>query len=91
MIDQGSRIEIMDPNLYKSLGLKLEDLTKYDIPLVGFDGKVVVPKGQISLPVLTKGNEVMENFKVVDFFHHTRQSLVHLGFMPWEWYPPHFI
>lgn len=38
MIDQGSLAEIMYPNLYKGLGLKLDDLSKYDTPLVGFDG-----------------------------------------------------
>ena len=27
MIDQGSRVEIMYPDLYKGLGLKSEDLT----------------------------------------------------------------
>lgn len=44
MIDQGSRIEIMYPNLYKSLGLNLEDLTKYDIPLVM--GRLWYPRGK---------------------------------------------
>ena len=29
MIDQGSTIEIMYPNLYKGLGLKTENLTTY--------------------------------------------------------------
>ena len=37
--------------LFKGLGLKNEDLSKYDTPLVGFDGQVVIPKGQISIPV----------------------------------------
>ena len=45
MVDQGSGIEIMYPDLYKVLNLKLEDLTSYDSPLVGFDGKVVVSMG----------------------------------------------
>lgn len=35
MIDQGSKAEIMYPNLYMGLGLKPEDLSKYDTPLVG--------------------------------------------------------
>ena len=68
MIDQGNRAEIMYPDLYKGLILKLEDLAKYDTPLMGFDGKVVVPKGQISLHVLIEGKEVMVNFIVVDAF-----------------------
>lgn len=68
MIDQGSGAEIMYPDLYNGLGLKLEDLSKYDIPLVGLDGKIVVPEGQIKLLVVTKGKEVMVNFIVVNTF-----------------------
>ena len=41
----------MYPDLYKGLKLKHEDLTGYDSPLLGFDGKVVILKGQIRLPV----------------------------------------
>ena len=51
LMDQGSGVEIMYPNLYKGLNLKLEDFMSYDSPLVGFDGKVVIPKGQIRLPM----------------------------------------
>ena len=35
----------MYPDLYKGLNLKPEDLTGYDSPLLGFDGKFVVPEG----------------------------------------------
>ena len=45
MIDQGSAVEIMYPDLYKGLGLKPEDLTTYNSPLVSFEGKMVVLKG----------------------------------------------
>ena len=45
LVDQGSRIEIMYPDLYKGLNLKPEDLVGYDSPLLSFDGKVVIPKG----------------------------------------------
>ena len=55
LIDQGSGAEMMYPDLYKALGLKPKDLSKYDMPLVGFDGNVVMPKGQISLIVNTEG------------------------------------
>ena len=41
----------MYPDLYKGLGLNPEDLSKYDVPLVGFDGKIVTPKGVIRLLV----------------------------------------
>ena len=51
MIDQGSAVEIIYPDLYKGLGLKTENLTTYSSPLVSFEGKMVVPKGQIRLPV----------------------------------------
>ena len=45
MIDQGSRAEIMYLDLYKGLRLKSKDLSKYDTPLVGFNGKVVGLEG----------------------------------------------
>ena len=44
MVDQGSAVEIMYPDLYKGLGLKPEDLMTYSSPLVSFKGKMVVPK-----------------------------------------------
>ena len=51
MVDQGSAAEIMYHDLYKGLGLKSEDLATYSLPLVSFEGKMVVPKGHIRLPV----------------------------------------
>ena len=51
MVDQGSSAEIMYPDLYKGLNLRPEDLTAYKSPLVSFDGKVVILKGQIRLPI----------------------------------------
>ena len=51
MIDQGSAAEIMYPDLYKGLGLKPKNLTTYSSPLVSFEGKMFVPKGQIRLLV----------------------------------------
>lgn len=45
MIDQGSGAEIVYLNIYKGLGLKSEDLSKYDTPLMGFDGKIVTLEG----------------------------------------------
>ena len=68
MVDQGSCVEIMYPNLYRGLNLKPEDLTAYDSPLVSFDGKLVTPKGQIRLPMQV-GLEVVEvDFIVVDVY-----------------------
>ena len=51
MVDQGSAAEIMYPDLYKGLSLRVEDLTPYSSPLVIFEGKVIIPKGHIRLPV----------------------------------------
>ena len=45
MIDQGSGADVMYPDLFEGLGLKNQDLVKYDTPLVSFDEKVVIPKG----------------------------------------------
>ena len=68
MVDQGSAVEIMYPDLYKGLGLKPEDLMTYSSPLVSFEGKIVVPKGQIRLPVQARANVVEVDFIVVDAF-----------------------
>ena len=68
MVDQGSGAEIMYPDLYRRLNLKPEDMTTYDSPLVSFDGKVIIPKGQIRLPVQA-GSEVVEvDFIVMDAY-----------------------
>ena len=68
MVDQDSDVEIMYLDLYNRLNLKPEDLTTYDSPLVSFDGKVVILKGQIRLP-MQAGSEVVEvDFIVVDAY-----------------------
>ena len=66
MVDQGSAAEIMYPDLYKGLNLKAEDLTPYSSPLVSFEGKIIIPKGQIRLPVQTSSEVVKVDFIVVD-------------------------
>ena len=68
MVDQGSGVDVMYPNLFKWLGLKSQDLIKYDMPSVLFDGRVVIPKGQIFLPMNMEGKEVMVTFIVVSSF-----------------------
>ncbi|XP_075649968.1 uncharacterized protein LOC142620488 [Castanea sativa] len=45
MIDQGSGVDVMYPDLYKGFGLKKGDLSTYDTPLMGFDGHMVIPEG----------------------------------------------
>ena len=51
LVNQGSAVEIMYLDLYKGLNLKPEDLTAYDSPLVSYEGKTVIPKCQIRLPI----------------------------------------
>ena len=45
LVDQESGVEVMYPNLFGGIGLKKEDLSKYDTPLVGFDVQMVIPEG----------------------------------------------
>ena len=68
MIDQGSAVEIMYPDLFKGLKLKPENLTAYSSPLVSFEGKMVIPKGQIRLPVQTGSDVVQVDFIMVNPF-----------------------
>ena len=68
MVDQGNAVKIMYPDLYKGLGLRAEDLTPYSSPLVSFEGKVIIPKGQIRLSVQTGSVTVEVDFIVVDAF-----------------------
>ena len=68
MNDQGSAAEIMYPDLYKGLSLRTEDLMPYSSPLVSFEGKVIVPKGQIRLLVQTGSETVEVDFIVVDAY-----------------------
>ena len=68
LVDPGNAVEVMYPDLYKGLDLRPEDLTAYNSPLISFEGKTVVPKGQIRLPIQT-GLEVVEvDFIVVDAY-----------------------
>ena len=68
IVDQGSAVEIMYLDLFKGLNLRAEDLTPYDSPLVSFEGKVIIPKGQIKLPVQTGSEMVEVDFIVVDAY-----------------------
>ena len=68
MVDQGSGVEIMYPDLYKGLNLRPKDLTAYDSPLVSFDRKVVIPRGQIRLLVQASSEVVEVDFLMVDAY-----------------------
>ena len=48
--------------------MKPKDLTGYESPLLGFDGKVVILKGQIRLPVQASSEVVEVDFIVVDAY-----------------------
>ena len=50
MVDQGSAVEIMYPDLYKGLNLKPEDLTAYESPLVSFEGRLSFPNARSGYP-----------------------------------------
>ena len=79
LVDQGSAVEIMYPDLYKGLNLKSKDLTAYDSPLVNFEGKTVTPRGQIRLPIQTSSKVVEVDFIVVDAY----SPCTAIGARPW--------
>ena len=68
MVDGGSGAEVMYLDLYKGLGLKLDDLMPYNSPLMSFDEKLVIPKGMIKLPIQTGPKIVEVNFIVMDTY-----------------------
>ena len=68
MVDQGRTVEIMYPDLYRGLSLRAEDLTPYSSPLVSIEGKIIIPKGQIRLPVSSGSETVEVDFIVVDAY-----------------------
>ena len=68
LVDQGSAMEVMYPDLYRGLNLKPEDLTTYDSPLVSFEGKTVTPMGQIRLSIQTSSDVVEVDFIIVDAY-----------------------
>ena len=68
LVDQGSAIEVMYPDLYRGLNLKPEDLMAYDSPLISFEGKTVTPRGQIRLPIQSGSNVVEVDFIIVNSY-----------------------
>ena len=46
----------------------MDDLSTYDVPLVGFDGNTIIPKGMIRLPVQTGRKVVNVDFIVVEAY-----------------------
>ena len=78
LVDQGSGMEIMYLDLYKGLKLKPEDLVSYNSPLVGFDGKIVIPRGMIRLPIQVGSRVVEVNFIVMDAYSPYTATLARL-------------
>ena len=68
LVDQGSAVKILYPDLFKGLNLKSEDSTAYESPLISFEGKTVISKGQIRLPIQTDSKIVEVDFIVVDSY-----------------------
>ena len=68
LINQWSGTEVMYLDLFKGPSLKNEDLSRYDTPLMGFDGRIVIPERQITLPVNMESKEVMVTFIVIASF-----------------------
>ena len=68
LVDQGSAVKVMYPDLYRGLNLKPKDLTAYDSLLVSFEGKTVTPMGQIKLAIQTGLDVVEVDFVVVDTY-----------------------
>ena len=68
MVDQGSAVEIMYSDLYKGLNLKPKNLMAYEFPLVSFEGKTIIPKSQIRLPIQTDSEVVEVDFIVEDSY-----------------------
>ena len=67
-MDGSSAAEVMYPDPYNGLNLKLEGFTPNSSPLMSFNRKLVIPQGMIKLPIQT-GPEIVEvNFIVVDTY-----------------------
>ncbi|XP_030923426.1 uncharacterized protein LOC115950360 [Quercus lobata] len=79
MVDGGSGAEIMYLDLFRGLGLKEKDLESYKAPLMGFDGKMVIPKGRIKLPVQVEKEEMLVDFIVVDAYS------PYTAILTWPW------
>ena len=58
----------MYPDLFKGMNLRAKDLTPYSSPLISFERKVIIPKGQIRLPAQAGSETVEVDFIVVDAY-----------------------
>ena len=68
LVDQDNAVEIMYIDLYKGLNLKPENLMAHDFLLVSFEGKTVISRGQIRLPIQTDSKVVEVDFIVMNAY-----------------------
>ena len=68
MVNEGSGAEIMYLDLFRGLWTKEKYQESYGAPLIGFDGKMVIPKGRIKLLVQVEKKEVLVDFTMVDAY-----------------------
>ena len=76
-------------DLYKGLNLRSDDLMAYNSPLVSFEGKTVIPKCQIRLPIQIDLEIVEVDFIVVDSYSPYTAIVAGLGSTPGELFLPH--
>jgi hypothetical protein len=66
LVDQGSCLEIMYPDLFHGLDLKQSNLQPYDTLLVGFSRESIQPRGKIMLTVHMGPISLETEFLVMD-------------------------
>ena len=73
-------------DLYKGLNLKPEDLERYDLPLIGFDGRTVIPREGLSYQCKSEMRKCRLTLLWWKPIPLTRKFWQDLGFMQWEQY-----
>ncbi|CAL5390115.1 unnamed protein product [Camellia sinensis] len=66
LVDTGSSVNVMYNNLFKMLELKLEDLKPTSYVMRGFNGVLVEPMGEVTLPIYVDPVTVQTLFLVVN-------------------------
>lgn len=69
LVDNGSSVDILYSNWLEKRGIPNKQLEKTSMPLYGFTGDSVIPKGTIRLPITTgekpRQATMMSNFMVI--------------------------
>lgn len=66
LVDTGSSVNVMYNNLFKMLKLKLEDLKPTSCVMRGFNGVLVEPMGEVTLPIYVDPVTIQTLFLVVN-------------------------